>query len=539
MVILLLVSAFPAGAASLQAVPTSEIQVGESQAASPGDRIRMRIEPSELMTQIQAAEVPVGADYHIGAGDELSIYVSGKGNLKYYVGQPKEGGGNPEGPDVQRVKVALTGEILLPLIGSVRAAGLTTGELAAAILEKLAEFFRDPKVSVAVAQPRTMKVWVSGDVENPGPQVLPGTATVLEALLKAGITPTGSTRRIQLLRSGEAKTIDVYAIVMNGALEQNLPLEPGDTIFVPVAKGFVEMQGEVMRAGKFEPVSLCGGTCCVKDAVDLARGLTSAAVPTRAILERKDPNGNINTIRLDLEKICRTPDCAENIALQDGDRIRVPSISEYQMVVRMVGEFTGDGVYQRMIGEGEEQVLNKSGVYRLAEGETAGDVIRKTGGWTPQADLKNARIERQTPEGYKKLPLDLDRVLVQKDSSADIVLQNGDTLVLPALGDKVQVIGQVTNPGAIAYTPGRRVLDYIGEAGGPTPRANTSNVAIIRNTPQGGRLSRVNIKRGAVSERNNPVLEPGDVVVVPEKVIADWRDILQLLTSYRIIQTIF
>jgi len=334
--------------------------------------------------------------------------------------------------------------------------------------------------------------------------------------------------------------IDAYAIVMNGALDQNVTLQPGDTLFVPVASRQVVVEGEVARPGKYEAVSFGGGICRVKDAIDLALGFTTAALPSKATLERKGADGSLISEPLNLERICSEPGSAANVELRDGDKIRVPSISEYQSVIRMVGEFTGQGVYQRAVGAEKEEVLNKSGVYRLADGETAGGVIRKTGGWTPQADLRNARIERRNGSEIQVLALDLERILVRNDKSADAVLQNGDTLVLPSLVDKVQVLGQVARPGAYPYTPGRRLIEYIGEAGGPGPQAKPRRVTVVRRLPQGSQIFKVSLGGQAGSpDANNPILEPGDVVYVPEAFLTNWRDIVQLLTAYRLLQTVF
>lgn len=505
---------------------------------APGDRIRMRIEPESLTSDIIGAAVPIGSDYQIGSGDILAVQVLGKGNLRYAVGGAD---GEDGSASVHQTTVTPSGEVILPLAGPVKAEGLTTGELTSVIRDKLSRYYRNPEVTVAIAQPRTTKIWVSGDVENPGPQVLPGTATALEAFLKAGVRVSGSTRNVRLTRKGETSRIDVYAMVMNGDLDQNVLLQPGDTLHVPVAKGLIEVEGEVARPGKYEPVSFSGGACRASDIVSLSMGLTPTAVPARATLERKDSTGSMSTVPLNLEKIVSQPDDPENIVLQDGDKVRVPAIGEFQSVVRMVGEFVGQDVYQRVIGgSGETQVLNKSGVYKLAQGETAGDVIRKTGGWTPQADLKRATLERRSGTGFQVLALDLEKVLVQNDRSADIVLHNGDTLILPAVLGKVQILGQVTRPGAYSYVPGRRLMDYIGEAGGPRARAKLSKITIIHPQSVEGSATYASVSRKAsVSDEDNPVLSPGDIVFVPESFISDWRDIIQLLTSYRLIQTIF
>lgn len=111
----------------------------------------------------------IASAYRIGALDKISITVFQEPELS-----------------LSEVPVDASGNILLPLIGSVTAAGKTTGELSKEIADKLDErFLVDPQVSVIVASSVSQKVTVEGSVEEPGVYDLRGQTTLLEALAMA------------------------------------------------------------------------------------------------------------------------------------------------------------------------------------------------------------------------------------------------------------------------------------------------------------------------------------------------------------------
>ena len=507
-----------------------------SQAASPvgltavelGDRVRLALPSAGA-----PAAVRVGPDYRLDAGDTLGVYVTGRSNLRY---QANPSAGPNTSPN--EVTVALSGEITIPLAGTIKAAGLTVTELKGRVREALSRYIRSPEVSVTLASPRTVRIWVNGAVDNPGPQYTTATTTVAEALLRAGIKAEGSTRLITLERNGSKRTIDLFRVVSVGDLSQNVLLEADDAVFVPPVVDWVEVHGEVVRPGRYEMVSLAGkrSSLSIADLVGLASGTTPSAATEHCVLSRPSPSGDSEAARVDVAKALGSPDAPENRLLRNGDGLTVPSIAAYQPMVRLVGEFRGSGVYQRIVGGGEAEIRNKSGIYRLSKGQTAGDVIRETGGVTPQADLKKARVERAVDGTTQTIALDLERILQHKDSSADVVLQGGDTLVLPSLNDAVSVFGEVVRPGSYSYVPDRRLVDYLADAGGPTNRAKQSSIAIVRGDPAKPTILRADVRKPAKEgSKNNPVLEPGDVVYMPEKIIADWRDIAQIISTIRLI----
>lgn len=493
-------------------------------AQEPGDRVVGA--PKNFDEWIPAA-LP-RATYRIGSGDVLAINVQGKANLNYIVNVSLNPGEKPN-----EVAVTPSGQVFLPLVGEVKAAGKTVVELQDLLHTRLAEYFRDFVVSVSVSKVRTVSIWVSGEVENPGPQVVPAVSTVTFAALQSGIKPTGSTRRITLIRGTEKRTVDLYKMTITGSIEEDIPLEPGDGVHIPPTADYVNIRGEVTRPGRYEMVAMGSDGFYVSDLIRLALGTLPPAALDRAFIERIGDDGKKFAINLDLGEAGKEG----KTSLMRGDTLVVQSISAFQPIIRLIGEFKGDGVYQRAPISTDpnfariENVQNKSGIYYLKQGQTVLDVIAATGGVTPQADLRRARIERTENGSLRTIPVDLERLIVNGDKSADVALANGDSLVLPALADKVHVFGEVKDPASYVYSPNRRLIDYLGDAGGPTQLAKLTDVSVVRGTGDKPHIIRFNAQNAMCrsSDSNNPVLEPGDIVYVPSKLISGWRDALQLI----------
>jgi protein involved in polysaccharide export with SLBB domain len=501
--------------------------------APSGDRITLQNDQRAGLGSTQAVSGPVGDDYVLGPGDVLNIVVKGRVDLGYHVNQAKLEGSTSANPD--QITVNPGGWIVIPIAGPIRVAGKTVSELTEAVKSALSDYFKNFNVVVTLASPRMMKVFVNGYVLNPGAHTVSGTSTLLEALLAAGIDVNGSTRRVELRRNGTVRTVDIYSVVIKGQLDANPTLESGDTIFVPQVTRWVEVDGEVTRSGRYELIP----GMRIKDLLDLSMGVTPLGMASKAIIDRTESEGSVVAVRVDAEKACASSGSSDNIELKNGDVLRIPNLSEYMPVIRMVGEFVGRGVYQRALGSETEQVLNKNGVFMLAKGKTAGEVIRETGGVTPQADLRNARIERASNGKKEVVAFNLEKLLRENDVSADVTLQNGDTIILPALSDSIYVFGAVGRPGSIAYTPGKKVSDYIGDAGGQTKAGRLSHVRIIRGDPKNPVIMNCDVTKGIRDGgKNNPFLEPGDTVFIAEREFSGWRDVISVFTTIRLLQSL-
>jgi len=160
------------------------------------------------------------ADYIIGPGDVLSIDVW------------KE-------PEMSRkVSVRLDGNISLPLVNDIEAAGLTLIQLREQLAEKYNDFVDVPEVSVTLIENRSKRIYLLGKVTRPGEYVLQKNMTIVQAIsLAGGLAEWADSSDIKLIRKikGTEKTfrVDYDAIVSGEDLAQNVQLQPDDTIFVP------------------------------------------------------------------------------------------------------------------------------------------------------------------------------------------------------------------------------------------------------------------------------------------------------------------
>ena len=142
-------------------------------------------------------------------------------------------------PDVSRVvPVRPDGRISLPLINDVQAAGLSPQQLAGSVSEKLKKYLNGPQVTVIVTAINSQRVFVVGEVLRAGAfPMLPG-MTVLQALSSAGgFTTFADVKKIHVVRMHNGKQVEIpfnYREVLKGDnSDQNVKLEPGDTIVVP------------------------------------------------------------------------------------------------------------------------------------------------------------------------------------------------------------------------------------------------------------------------------------------------------------------
>ena len=142
-------------------------------------------------------------------------------------------------PDISRsIPVRSDGKISLPLVGEVQAAGLTPLKLEKDIAEKLKNYISEPEVTVMVQQVNSQKFNILGQVTKPGTYVIANSPTVLDAIaLAGGFRDFAKKKSIYVLRhsaSGESRLPFNYKDVSQGKnMEQNIKLQPGDTIIVP------------------------------------------------------------------------------------------------------------------------------------------------------------------------------------------------------------------------------------------------------------------------------------------------------------------
>lgn len=164
------------------------------------------------------ADAPAPVDpktYRIGVEDVLNIRVWREAELS----------GN--------VVVRPDGRITLPLAGEVEAVGLTPEALGVRIAEALSKFLTKPEVIVSVANVRSKRYYISGNVLRSGPVPLVTPTTVLQALSSAGLGQWAKRNKIIIMRGAERIKFNYNEVMKGKRLEQNIFLQDGDHIFVP------------------------------------------------------------------------------------------------------------------------------------------------------------------------------------------------------------------------------------------------------------------------------------------------------------------
>jgi polysaccharide export outer membrane protein len=252
-----------------------------------------------------AAFAQSAGDYVIGPQDVLTIQVFDQADL----------GG--------KYTVETDGTFTFPMVGRVKAGGLTLRSFENELKAKLADgYFRDPQVTVAIEQYRSQRVFVMGEVRQPGPVALTGGMTLIEALARAGSTNSTASGVVSIVRTiqgtangpvmpGQSAATEVFRASIRelegGQLAQNIELRDGDTIFVPRAET-VYVFGQVKTPGAY---GIQVGTT-VLQALSLAGGVTDQGAMNRIKIVRID-NGTKKELKVNLTD-----------TLQPGDTIIVP-----------------------------------------------------------------------------------------------------------------------------------------------------------------------------------------------------------------------
>ena len=130
------------------------------------------------------------------------------------------------------------GEITFPLVGEIKAGGLTTRKLSEALSEKLKNYIPHPNITVSVTRSVSNKIYVIGKVNRTGEFTATGYIDVLQALTMAGgLTPYADSGEIKIIRNTESGTIvkmfDYEEVISGERMDMNIRLKAGDTVVVP------------------------------------------------------------------------------------------------------------------------------------------------------------------------------------------------------------------------------------------------------------------------------------------------------------------
>lgn len=282
----------------------------------------------------------------------------------------------------------------------------------------------------------------------------------------------------------------------------------------------VSALGQIQRPGSYD---LPPGARLL-DLIAAAGGLTEVALLREARLLR--PGAPSATV--DLERLL-AGDQEVNLSLRGGETLVVAE--DFINIVSVLGEVVRPGRYRL---KGEMRVI---------------DALLLAGGLTEKAAISQARLIRAPSETQ---PLNLERLLVRQEMDHNVALRPGDTLFVPEeINNKIYVLGDVNHPGVFPIKGEVTLLQALAMAGGPVQRSlgTAQSAHIVRRSgdqpqlasasgkverlPNGGVLISINLQallRGA-DRSADIVVQPGDVVVVPQSGLAGLSLILNILSG--------
>jgi polysaccharide biosynthesis/export protein len=272
-------------------------------------------------------------DILIGPGDLIEVSVYGA-------------------PDyIKDVRVGSTGEITLPLAGTVKVGGLAPAQAEALIARRLSDgdFFTNPRVSVLEKEFATQGISVLGEVQKPGVYPLPGPRKLFDAISAAGGTTPRAGSTVSLLHRGDSQRLEIVALSFDGesSSQSNVYVYPGDTVVVSKA-GVVYVVGDVRLPGGFV---MENSHMTMLQAFAMAQGANPTAALDRAKLIRKAGSENqAQETLISLKKVlsAKSPD----MNLQPEDIIFVPTsgakAAGRRTLEAIVQTATGMAIYGRV-----------------------------------------------------------------------------------------------------------------------------------------------------------------------------------------------
>ena len=387
------------------------------------------------------------ANYKLGPGDEVVIDVWGTSETTI------------------RQTISPEGSIQVTNLGPLYLSGKTVNEANAFVRREFAKIYSgmsgdepSTEIMLTLGAIRTIQVNIMGEVSVPGTYRLSSFSTVFHALYVAGgVNQIGSLRSIKVLRGGKTfKEIDVYDLLMQGKMVDDVRLQEGDIIKVDTYEALVKISGKVKRPMFYEMKK----NETISTLIEYAGGLLSDSYKKAVTVVRKSGREyqifNVDDIDYSVFKI------------DDGDEVNIGAVLDrFENRVEIRGAVYRPGLYQ----------LNGSV-------NTVKELIKKAEGVTGDAFLNRAILNREHDDlTHETMPIDLRGLL--NGTVVDIPLQKNDVLYIPSIHDlreaqSLTIHGFVARPGVYAYTTNMTIEDLVVQAGGLLESASMVKVEVAR-----------------------------------------------------------
>ncbi|XGV98115.1 MAG: SLBB domain-containing protein [Leptolyngbya sp. BL-A-14] len=434
--------------------------------------------PANRQAPPQAAE---GDGYLLGGGDRVKLDFF---NVPEFSGE---------------YQVLPNGTINLPQVGAVVVQGRNLKQASQLIGNRYAAVLQRPVVTVSLLAARPINVAIAGEINRPGSYTIPaiapndGNTPNLTRIIQLaeGITQAADLRKVQVRRlrtsntgapnASETLTVDLWQLLQTGNVQQDLQLRDGDSIFIPptntvdlqearqlAAANFaakntrplkVSVVGEVARPG---PYTLVEGSVApqqqgqtnpnglqvpsVTRAIQIAGGITQSADIRNVQIRRLTRSGPPQAIKLDIWKLLTAGDVLQDLPLQDGDTIEIPTapaLSDRDAGVLAAASFSPDKITVNIVGE-----VERPGAVSVPPNTPLNQALLTAGGFNKRASKRAVTFIRLNPNGSvskRDINVDLAQGLNEQNNPP---LRNNDTIVIrkSAIAGIGDALGLVTSP---------------------------------------------------------------------------------------------
>lgn len=407
------------------------------------------------------ASGPVDPEYIIGPEDVLRVSIWGQ------VEQQNE------------LTVDKEGRIFIPSAGPVVVSGQTIDEINRTLTKQLSRSIqglsstpRSVWLDVTLAKVRPKRVFIMGEVTNPGGYTVNSYSTIFSSLFAVGgPTVNGSLREVRLIRDNKVVAkVDLYLYLTGAEKNTDVRVQNNDIIFVPTRKSTVYIRGDIRRPGVYE---LLPGEQ-LKKLTEYAGGYTPSSYLERVQVERIVPFKE--RVKNDLERryidINYRDILSKNrdYALSDGDMVSFYSVQDE---VRNYVTVSG--------------AVFKQGTYQYLPGMKVRDAVMLADSLRPESYDIRGEIVRFLEDNRTKTMLSFDvKAMMAGDPKHNIVLKPKDEVIIHSvdvsrLGPQfVEIFGKVKRPGRYVLTREMSLVDLLMLAGGFTEDASRLNAEIAR-----------------------------------------------------------
>lgn len=382
----------------------------------------------------------------------------------------------------------------------------------------------------------TNRVTITGAVYREGVFELDSGMTVNDLINKAdGLREDAFMQRAEIFRLKNNLTKEMLSFDLNDTIaEKSILLKREDSVVVSSIfdlkdKYYVSVLGEIRNPGYYD----YRDSLTLKDVILQAGGFTVAAFPERIEVARLIKRDTLTAQDVRASTIIEVRGLEDlsspekNLQLEPSDIITVrrkPGFLAFQTVT-VTGQLQYPGPY--VLAKREERVS---------------DLIKRAGGFTPEADLDGAYIKRYNLEDktnqvkqqtilniqeqlndstnfvqqdvekqYDQIPLNVAKLLANPSSPEDVVLMSGDELIVPKYNAEVKISGSVLFPTQIPYNEKYNLRDYISSAGGVSESGKKNKIYVVYAN------GKASATHGFLFFKSFPTVKPGTEIIVPAK----------------------